>query len=40
VGTIKSRVSRARERLAELLVIDGAAQFGLDRTIGAAETGW
>src|SRR5579864_6608004 len=30
VGTIKSRVSRARQYLAELLVIDSAATFGPD----------
>jgi RNA polymerase sigma-70 factor (ECF subfamily) len=42
VGTIKSRVSRARQRLAELLVMDSAADFGLDRATAAAgtETGW
>jgi RNA polymerase sigma-70 factor (ECF subfamily) len=40
VGTIKSRVSRARQRLAELLVMDSAADFGLDRATAAAGTGW
>jgi RNA polymerase sigma-70 factor, ECF subfamily len=40
VGTIKSRVSRARQQLAALLVIDGAATFGLDRATALVETGW
>ena len=40
VGTIKSRVSRARQRLAELLVIDSPATFGLDRTTALVGTGW
>jgi len=31
VGTIKSRVNRARTRLAEILSIDGASDFGPDR---------
>jgi RNA polymerase sigma-70 factor (ECF subfamily) len=31
VGTIKSRVSRARQLLADLLVIGSPAKFGLDR---------
>jgi len=31
VGTIKSRVNRARSRLAELLSIDDASDFGADR---------
>src|SRR5262245_39437784 len=35
VGTIKSRVNRARTRLAELLSIDGAADFGPDDTTPA-----
>src|SRR5215471_9041591 len=30
VGTIKSRVNRARSRLAEILSIDSASDFGLD----------
>ncbi len=30
VGTIKSRVNRARTRLAELMSIDGADDFGPD----------
>jgi RNA polymerase sigma-70 factor (ECF subfamily) len=40
VGTIKSRVSRARQRLAELLAIDSVATFGLDRTTALVGTGW
>ncbi|MGO8499693.1 sigma factor-like helix-turn-helix DNA-binding protein, partial [Rhizobium ruizarguesonis] len=32
VGTIKSRVTRARQRLQELLQISGAADFGPDAT--------
>ena len=32
VGTIKSRVNRARKRLAELLSIDSADMFGQDHT--------
>jgi RNA polymerase sigma-70 factor (ECF subfamily) len=40
VGTIKSRINRARGRLAELLVIDSAAQFSLDRLPDAVGTGW
>ena len=35
VGTIKSRVSRARARLAELLAIDSIDDFGPDRTTRA-----
>src|SRR5882757_10014518 len=35
VGTIKSRVNRARTRLAELLAIDGAEDFGPDHTTRA-----
>jgi RNA polymerase sigma-70 factor (ECF subfamily) len=35
VGTIKSRVNRARTRLAELLVIDGAEDFGPDQSTRA-----
>jgi len=31
VGTIKSRVNRARTRLAEILSIEGASDFGPDR---------
>jgi RNA polymerase sigma-70 factor (ECF subfamily) len=40
VGTIKSRVSRARQLLAELLVIDSPAEFGLDRATALVGTGW
>jgi RNA polymerase sigma-70 factor, ECF subfamily len=40
VGTIKSRVSRARQLLAELLVIGSPAKFGLDRATALVETGW
>jgi RNA polymerase sigma-70 factor (ECF subfamily) len=40
VGTIKSRVSRARQLLAELLVIDSPAKFGLDRETALVGTGW
>jgi RNA polymerase sigma-70 factor (ECF subfamily) len=36
VGTIKSRVNRARHRLAELLGHDGADDLGLDRVTKAA----
>jgi RNA polymerase sigma-70 factor (ECF subfamily) len=36
VGTIKSRVNRARTKLAEMLTIDGADNFGPDRVIRAA----
>src|SRR3954469_9571389 len=35
VGTIKSRVNRARTRLAELLAIEGAEDFGPDHTTRA-----
>jgi RNA polymerase sigma-70 factor (ECF subfamily) len=35
VGTIKSRVNRARTRLAELMSIDGFDDFGPDRTTRA-----
>jgi len=38
VGTIKSRVNRARARLAELLVIDGAGEFGPDPATHAILT--
>jgi RNA polymerase sigma-70 factor (ECF subfamily) len=40
VGTIKSRVSRARQLLAELLVIDGPANFALDRATALGGAGW
>jgi RNA polymerase sigma-70 factor (ECF subfamily) len=35
VGTIKSRVNRARTRLAELMSIDGTNDFGPDETTRA-----
>jgi RNA polymerase sigma-70 factor (ECF subfamily) len=38
VGTIKSRVNRARTRLAELLAIDSADDFGPDRPTRAIMT--
>lgn len=40
VGTIKSRVSRGRQLLAELLVIGSPATFGLDRATALVGTGW
>ncbi|WP_262273522.1 sigma-70 family RNA polymerase sigma factor [Microvirga yunnanensis] len=36
IGTIKSRVSRARNRLAELLELDGSEDLGPDRLVRAA----
>jgi RNA polymerase sigma-70 factor, ECF subfamily len=36
VGTVKSRVNRARVKLAEILSIHGAEEFGPDRTTAAA----
>ena len=39
VGTIKSRVNRARSRLAKLLAIDGIDDFGPDRTTQAVLIG-
>jgi RNA polymerase sigma-70 factor, ECF subfamily len=39
VGTIKSRVNRARTRLAELMAIDGVDDFGPDRTTRAVLAG-
>jgi RNA polymerase sigma-70 factor (ECF subfamily) len=39
VGTIKSRVNRARTRLAELLAVEGAGDFGPDETIRGVLTG-
>jgi RNA polymerase sigma-70 factor (ECF subfamily) len=36
LGTIKSRVNRARSRLAELLHLDDVAEIGADRTVRAA----
>jgi RNA polymerase sigma-70 factor, ECF subfamily len=38
LGTIKSRVNRARTRLSELLAIDGADQFGPDHATRAVLT--
>jgi len=39
VGTIKSRVNRARTRLADLLAIDSVDDFGPDRTTRAVLAG-
>ena len=39
VGTIKSRVNRARTRLAELLAINGADEFGPDQQTRAVLMG-
>ena len=39
VGTIKSRVNRARTRLADLLAIDSVDDFGPDRATGAVLAG-
>ncbi|MBI3705561.1 MAG: RNA polymerase subunit sigma, partial [Rhizobiales bacterium] len=39
VGTIKSRVNRARTRLAELLSIDGTDEFGPDQQTRAVLAG-
>jgi RNA polymerase sigma-70 factor, ECF subfamily len=36
VGTVKSRVSRARDRLAKLLAVEEAEDLGLDRVTQAA----
>ena len=36
VGTIKSRVNRARERLAQLLGVEDAEDLGLDQVTQAA----
>jgi RNA polymerase sigma-70 factor, ECF subfamily len=38
-GTIKSRVHRARARLAEIMSIEGADDFGPDRELRAVRTG-
>jgi RNA polymerase sigma-70 factor (ECF subfamily) len=38
VGTIKSRVNRARKRLSKLLSIDSADRFGQDHTTRAVLT--
>src|SRR5947208_9574587 len=43
VGTVKSRVNRARARLSKLLSIDGADRFGQDHTravLTAGGCGW
>ncbi len=39
VGTIKSRVNRARTRLAELMGVDSAEEFGPDQTTRAVLAG-
>jgi len=39
VGTIKSRVNRARTKLSELLYVDGAEDFGPDDTVRAVMGG-
>ena len=39
VGTIKSRVNRARKRLTELLALEGEEEFGPDRLLQAALNG-
>ena len=39
MGTIKSRVNRARTRLAELLSIDGVNDFGPDEQTRAVLAG-
>src|SRR6266446_10265155 len=39
VGTIKSRVNRARTRLAQLLAIEGVSDIGPDSTMQAVLTG-
>ena len=39
VGTIKSRVNRARTRLADLLAIDSVDDFGPDRATRAVLAG-
>ena len=39
VGTIKSRVNRARSKLAALLYVDGADDFGPDETVRAVIGG-
>jgi RNA polymerase sigma-70 factor (ECF subfamily) len=35
VGTVKSRVNRARNRLAQLLAVDSADEFGPDAVVQA-----
>ena len=39
VGTIKSRVNRARSKLSNLLYVEGADDFGPDNTIRAVIGG-
>ena len=39
IGTVKSRVNRARARLAEILAIEGADDFGPDRETRAVMAG-
>jgi len=39
VGTIKSRVNRARKRLTELLALESEEEFGPDRLLQAALNG-
>jgi RNA polymerase sigma-70 factor (ECF subfamily) len=39
VGTIKSRVSRARKRLATLLSINDVSDFGVDEAIRSVQSG-
>ena len=39
VGTVKSRVNRARIKLAQLLSIEGSADFGTDRPSRAVDPG-
>jgi RNA polymerase sigma-70 factor (ECF subfamily) len=39
VGTIKSRVNRARSKLSALLYVDGAEDFGPDQTVRAVIGG-
>jgi RNA polymerase sigma-70 factor (ECF subfamily) len=39
VGTIKSRVNRARNRLAEMMSLDSAEDFGPDRETQAVMSG-
>jgi RNA polymerase sigma-70 factor, ECF subfamily len=44
VGTVKSRVNRARNRLAEILFVERSEDFGPDQEtraiIGSAVFGW